>query len=72
MISGYTEGDLSGTNAGETDFVAVKLDPDGNVLWRWQVRDVAFICSRLLWRERIVRLRQYIETAGIVCQKINS
>lgn len=38
ILAGYTSGDLGGPNAGETDLVAVKLSPDGDVVWRWQVR----------------------------------
>lgn len=34
-------GDVNGTwggepSKGDTDFAAVKLDPDGTLLWRWQ------------------------------------
>lgn len=38
VLSGYTEGDWNGLNAGEADFSAVKLDSNGAELWRWQVR----------------------------------
>lgn len=37
VLAGYTGGDLGGSNAGETDLVAVKLSSDGVVVWRWQV-----------------------------------
>lgn len=38
-IAGYTLGDWAGTNAGDEDFAAAKLDADGNEIWRWQVKD---------------------------------
>lgn len=37
VLTGYSEGDWNGTNSGGQDFVALELDPDGTVLWRWQV-----------------------------------
>lgn len=39
VMAGFTEGDWYGTNKGERDFVAVKLDAaDGRTeAWRWQV-----------------------------------
>lgn len=37
IISGYTDGDWEGENAGGYDFAAMKLAGDGTVLWRWQV-----------------------------------
>jgi hypothetical protein len=36
-ISGYTEGDLGGTNAGSYDAFLTKLDASGNVLWSQQI-----------------------------------
>ncbi len=36
-ISGYTEGDLGGTNAGSLDACLTKLDASGNVLWSRQI-----------------------------------
>lgn len=38
VLAGYTTGDWNAENAGGTDFVAVKLDADGNEVWTWQVR----------------------------------
>ena len=38
VVGGYTEGDWSGDNAGDNDFVAVKLDATGEEVWVWQVR----------------------------------
>lgn len=38
IIAGYTEGSYGAVNAGSGDFVAVKIDRDGNILWQWQVR----------------------------------
>lgn len=39
VLAGYTVGSWDGSeaNAGEEDFVVVKLDKDGNELWHWQV-----------------------------------
>lgn len=41
VLSGDTNGSFSGSNTGGFDFVAVKLDADGNVLWKWQVKSRA-------------------------------
>lgn len=39
VLAGYTEGVWSGeASAGGQDFVVVKLDADGQEVWRWQVR----------------------------------
>lgn len=39
VLGGGTQASWRGnTNAGYTDFAAVKLDADGNELWVWQVR----------------------------------
>ena len=40
-MAGYTYGNWSGVKSEEfqADFAAVKLDADGNELWRWQVLD---------------------------------
>jgi len=37
VLAGYSEGNWYGTNNGGWDFTALELDPDGTVLWRWQV-----------------------------------
>lgn len=37
VVSGYSRGSYGAVNAGSADFVAVKLDPNGTVLWKWQV-----------------------------------
>lgn len=40
VISGYTYGSWAVTQAGDdedTDFVAMAMDADGNVLWEYQV-----------------------------------
>lgn len=42
MLAGSTLGDWSGTNAGNIDFAAVKLDSDGAEVWRWQV--CVYVC----------------------------
>ena len=38
ILVGTTYGNWSETNQGGGDFAAVKLDANGSVLWRWQVR----------------------------------
>lgn len=38
ILSGYTEGDWAGTNAGDWDFVAMKFSAEGIKQWTWQVR----------------------------------
>lgn len=38
IISGYTEGSYGAVNSGSTDFVAVEVDSDGSLVWKWQVR----------------------------------
>lgn len=45
VAAGYTAGIWSGTNAGDEDFAAVKLDKDGNEVWRWQVGATRFRCE---------------------------
>lgn len=37
VLAGYTRGDWDGQNAGEADFAAIKLDAEGNEIWRLQV-----------------------------------
>lgn len=37
ILGGYTEGEWAGANAGGSDFAAVKLSSEGEVIWRWQV-----------------------------------
>lgn len=37
VMSGHTAGDYNGTLIGVYDYVAVKLNPDGAVVWRYQV-----------------------------------
>lgn len=37
VLAGHTTGNWSGESEGGVDFAAVKLDADGNVLWKWQV-----------------------------------
>ena len=43
VLAGYTYGNWNG-NVGGGDFAAVKLDSEGNELWRWQVRYGHFLC----------------------------
>lgn len=38
ILAGYTRGDWYGTHLGNYDFAAVKLDTNGTLLWKWQVR----------------------------------
>ena len=37
VLAGFSGGNWYGTNSGLRDFTALELDPDGTVLWRWQV-----------------------------------
>lgn len=37
IMAGHTYGDWGGVNAGDYDFVAVKLDAAGEQVWIWQV-----------------------------------
>ena len=37
VLAGYTSGSWSGITVGQADAAAVKLDANGNELWRWQV-----------------------------------
>jgi len=38
IIAGQSYGSYGAENAGNSDFVAVKIDNDGNTIWAWQVR----------------------------------
>ncbi|CAN0049267.1 unnamed protein product, partial [Sphacelaria rigidula] len=38
VLTGRTDGNWEGTNAGDFDFLVVKLGADGDEIWRWQVR----------------------------------
>lgn len=38
-LAGRTYGPYNKAIDDDNDFAAVKLDSDGNVLWRWQVRN---------------------------------
>ena len=38
VLAAKTFGDWSITNQGEDDFAIVKLDNNGSLLWKWQVR----------------------------------
>ena len=40
VVGGYTSGNWSGVNAGQRDFIAIKLDAAGEEVWVWQVRHV--------------------------------
>lgn len=37
VLAGHSFGKWSTTNNDSSDFSAVELDPDGSVIWRWQV-----------------------------------
>ena len=39
ILAGMTSGGYAAENAGDFDFVVIKLDDDGKVLWTWQVKD---------------------------------
>ncbi|CAM9723705.1 unnamed protein product, partial [Ascophyllum nodosum] len=36
VLAGSTQGDWNSVNAGDRNFAALKLDTDGNVMWKWQ------------------------------------
>lgn len=38
FLAGYTLGNWGDVNAGRSDFAVVKIDADGNEIWRLQVR----------------------------------
>ena len=40
-VTGYSEGDLGGANAGDKDLFAVRLRPDGSVAWATQLGSAA-------------------------------
>lgn len=42
FLAGYTSGDWTETNLGAYDYAAVKLDSNGEVVWRMQV--IAYGC----------------------------
>ena len=45
VLAGASSGNWSGLNRGGQDFAAVKIDSDGNEIWRWQVRwPVSSLC----------------------------
>lgn len=50
FLAGDTVGSWSGVNAGDLDFLVVKLDDDGKEMWRWQVR-----LKTCLYANRITR-----------------
>ena len=39
VLAGFTTGAYAAENAGSGDFVVIKLDDRGKVVWTWQVRD---------------------------------
>lgn len=50
VLSGSTTGDWNVTNLGGTDFAALKLDADGELLWKWQVTTMYSVRIRVLFR----------------------
>ena len=63
VFAGSTRGDWDGTNAGEYDYVAFKVDTQGDILWKWQVnsRQIAMTVQeqgKLSVKESIVALVQ--------------
>lgn len=40
VLAGSTTGDWVGVNNGDHDLAALKLDANGTLLWKWQVRKV--------------------------------
>lgn len=47
ILGGDTDGAWVGTNAGGTDFVAVKLSANGIEEWRWQVSHRRLLLGRV-------------------------
>lgn len=45
VLAGTTWGDWNGTNKGDSDFAACKLDINGNLLWKWQASRVVGLCA---------------------------
>lgn len=41
VLAGTATGDFSGTNIGGSDFIAVKLSPEMDEIWRWQASNRA-------------------------------
>lgn len=37
ILAGFTSGSWIENNAGEEDYLVIKLDSDGNEIWVWQV-----------------------------------
>lgn len=64
VLSGYTYGNWSEMNQGEEDYVAFKLDSNGDVVWTLQV-----IGQGLRWGER-VRLRSLPILSSFVSGRI--
>lgn len=48
ILDGSTEGSLQNINEGDSDFAAISLDADGEVLWRYQASNVENGCSRVI------------------------
>ena len=44
VLTGHTNGLWSIASSGATDWAAVKLDENGNELWRWQVTQLSRMC----------------------------
>ena len=38
VLAGATDGSWNTTSAGDSDWAAIKLDAEGTVVWKWQVR----------------------------------
>lgn len=41
IMAGYTFGDWTSSNSGDEDLVMLQFDPDGNIVWQWQVSKTA-------------------------------
>lgn len=41
LLSGFTADSFAGKNIGSYDVAAIKLDANGNEIWRYQVSDIA-------------------------------
>ena len=48
VLAGQTDGSWNATSAGVSDWAAMKLDANGAVVWKWQVRHGHFRFRELL------------------------
>lgn len=48
VLVGHSKGDWNGTNAGDYDFVALKVDAQGEIIWKWQVKTIKRLTEQSL------------------------